>query len=325
MALRSGLAAQLGVKAESTFGTYIAPDRFYEFDEEDLSLSIERVQSAALRAGNRVQRTDRWQPGARSVEGSVSLPVMSKSMGLLLLHMLGTVAITTPGGAVNTRRHTHTLGDTFGLSLTCQVGRPDTGGTVRPFSFLGCKVAEWELTQEVDELLMLELSLDAADQTTAQALATASYPAGLELFSWDDCAILVGGAAFEPKSLSLSGSNGLKTDRYLLRSSTVKKEQLLADHTLIEGELVGEFESLTAYDRFVDGTIAAVQLTWTGSLIETTFNYKLDVVLPACRFDDAEVRVQGPDVLEVTLPFVVLNNGTDEPISVIYDTTDTAS
>ena len=76
-------------------------------------------------------RTDRWAAGQKRVEGTVSFEAPSKGLGLWVKHALGAVSITTPSGATNSRLHTHTLGDPYGLGLTVQVGRPDTSGTVQ--------------------------------------------------------------------------------------------------------------------------------------------------------------------------------------------------
>jgi hypothetical protein len=146
MAIRSGLAAQLGLAESSTFGTYQTPTRFLEFNEESLEYQIERVESPGLRAGNRVLRTDRYAPGQKRVEGSITLEPATKGFGLVLKHALGATSITTPSGATNARLHAHTLGDIYGTSLTVQVGRPDVSGTVQPFTYLGCRVDTLSLT-----------------------------------------------------------------------------------------------------------------------------------------------------------------------------------
>ena len=101
MAIRSGLAAQLGLGVESTWGTSVTPTRFYEFSEEGFALSIERIASEGLRAGNRVLRSDRYSVGQKAVEGSVTMDMTAENSGLLFKHGLGSVA------SVNYLRHIH--------------------------------------------------------------------------------------------------------------------------------------------------------------------------------------------------------------------------
>src|SRR5574343_15397 len=109
MAIRSGVAAQLGFAEETTWGTFSTPTRFLEVNSFAIQNQVERIESSAIRASNRVLRQDRWAANPKGVSGTLELEVMTKGFGLLLKHMLGTVAITTPSGATNTRLHTHTL------------------------------------------------------------------------------------------------------------------------------------------------------------------------------------------------------------------------
>jgi hypothetical protein len=331
MAIRSALAAQLGIAESSTFGTYQTPTRFLEFVEESLEYTIERVESPGLRANNRVLRTDRYAPGQKRVEGSVTLEPATKGFGLVLKHALGSSSITTPSGATNARLHSHTLGDIFGTSLTVQVGRPDTSGNVQPFSFKGMRVDTFSLTSSVDELLVSEIGFVGQDQTTAESLATATYPttgsaAAYEQFYWTQGVISVAGAPVGIiTDFELEVNNSLKSDRYFLGGATMS-EPILAGMTEITGSITAEFDSLTALNRFVNNTQVALSAKWTAAtaIESTTFPY-VEVIIPKVRFDGGSPTVGGPDVLTVELPFKALNDGTNAPITIDYMTSDTAS
>src|SRR5215831_19140768 len=133
MSLASGLAAQIGYGEESVVGTYLAPTRFLEFNDESLALDQQLIKSSGLRAANRMLRTDREAKGRRTVAGTVNHEIQSKGFGLLLKHMHGKAAvITTPATGTLTRDQTFDgLGDPTGLSMTVQKGVPDNSGTVR--------------------------------------------------------------------------------------------------------------------------------------------------------------------------------------------------
>lgn len=327
MAIRSGLAAQLGMVAEATYGTYLAPTRFLEFISESLSLSVERIESEALRAGNSVLRDDRWAANRKGVEGSIELEVASKGFGLPLRHMLGSSVITQPDvtGNPTVYVHTHTLADLYGSSLTMQVGRPDVAGVVQPFSYTGIKVAEWALSSDLDAALMLSLTLDGQNEATNQGLAAASFAADDELLYYTGGSITVAGTSFDVTSFSLEGSNALKTDRYFVRANTLKKEPIRSSFVGLTGTLEAEFDNLTAYNRFVNGTYAALTAKWEGSTISGTYKYALEITLPVVRFDGTTPQVSGPDVLTQSLPFKALNDGVAQPITILYRTTDSAS
>lgn len=326
MAIRSGLAAQIGIAAESTWGTYVAPDHWYEFNEEDLALSIERVESAGLRAGNRVLRTDRWAAGQKRVEGSVTMEVPSKSFGLIAKHALGAVSITTPSGATDARLHAHTLGDPYGLGMSVQVGRPDTAGTVQPFSYTGAKISELTLSNSVDEILLAEIGFVAQNESTSESLATASYPTGNQIFNWTQGVISIAGSTVGVVSdFEVTINNGLKDDRYFLGASTMS-EPIIADMTSIEGTMTVEFDGLTNYNRFVSGTEAAVSAKWTAATeIESGFSPYVEVSIDNARFDGATPNVGGPDVLTHELAFKAVYDGSNGPITINYQTDDTAS
>jgi hypothetical protein len=74
-----------------------------------------------------------------------------------------------------------------------QIGRPDTANTVQPFSYLGCKVTEFELSQKISDFLNLKMGIWAQDETTAQTLAVATAPTETEVYHWSMLAITVGG------------------------------------------------------------------------------------------------------------------------------------
>lgn len=323
MSIRSGVAAQLGVAAETTWGTYQTPTRFFEFNNENLNLSVARIESQSLRASNRMLRTDRWVANKKGVSGSVSLEVMSKNFGLVFQHMLGSISSGTVAGGTNAKKHTAVLGDPFGLGLTVQVGRPDIGGTVRPFSYLGCKVTDWEISNSVDGLLMLNLSLDGSDETTAQSLAAASYATAQEILNFTGGVLNVAGAAVDVRDVSIKGTTGQKTDRYFIRANTLKKEPVIASMVEISGSVTMDFTDLTAYNRFVNGTLASLDVTWTGATaLEGAIFPSCKVTLNNVRFDGDTPNVSGPDVLTQTLNFKALYDGSTGPITIDYTTLD---
>ena len=93
------------------------------------------------------------------------------------------------------------------------------------------------------------------------------------------------------------------------------------------GNVAAWFEDLTAYNRFVSGTEAALVAKFQGALIESVtpdYYYELEVTANV-RFDGDTPEVSGPDELEQRLPYVCVDDGSgpDSAISVLYRTTDT--
>lgn len=299
MPLKSGMGSQLMMAAEVTPGTGVTPTKSYEFRSESLVQEIERVESEGIRAGQRVMRSEDWTPGTQKVTGDIELEMSTKNWAFLWSHMLGAVA--TAGAGPYT--HTATPGDLSGKSLTVQVGRPDIGGTVRAFTYAGCKVASWELSCSVDELAVVSLSMVGMTETTATALATASYTAANNLFAFTHGALTVAGAAFPVKEVSLTGDNGLDAERFYLGQPTTS-EPLEASLREYGGSLTADFVDLTAYTRFVSGTESALVLTFTRGtdIIQITTNV---------RYDGSTPTVGGRDILEQSLDFKCVGASTD--------------
>ncbi|WP_217923779.1 phage tail tube protein [Miltoncostaea oceani] len=329
MGHRSGIGGQLGFVAETTYGTFVVPTRFLEFNTEGLVFNRETIQSAGIRRGSNIQRTSRWAVNKKGGGGPVTFELASKGFGLLLKHAMGAVTITTPGGATLQRRHRHVFGDLDDLSLTIQKGAPDIGATTNPFTFLGCVVTGWELGVDVDGLVMFTPTFDAQDMVTAQALAVAAYPAADELFSYQQTAVTVNAGGVTPTGMTLSVDHGMKTDRFFVQNSALKKRPVIAARRAVTGTLTFEFESMTQVNFFLNaapGAEVPIGAVIRGSQIDAAPNYYgLDVIIPKARFDGEIPVIQGPDVLTVSAPFEVLDDGTNEELTLDYFTTDVAS
>lgn len=326
MAIRSGLAAQIGFGDETTYGTYATPTRFLEFESETIALQQEYAESPGLRATNRVQRTDRVRVNKLGASGTVTFPaVQSKGFGLVLKHMVGKAGvITTSAGGTNAKDHTYTLGDPYGLSTTWQVGRPDVSGTVQPFSYLGTKVTGWTLSNQAGGYVSLGVDLFSQDETTAQSLASASYSSGtVEDLFYQDGTLNVASGAVSVMDVSITGATAVSTDRRFIRSSTLVKEPLIAGMYEITGSFTMEFESLTQYQRFTANTIGQLDVTWTApTAIESTIYPKLTVTLPKVQFRGTTPNVSGPGIVTMTCPFKALYDGSSEPITILYVSSD---
>jgi hypothetical protein len=320
--MRSGIDTQFGFIGEGTFGTYATPTRFLPFVDEAIQLQIDRDESKSLRSAQLYDRTDQWAAGKRAAAGDMNFEVANKGFGLLLKHCGGTSASAASGTGF---KYTITPGDLFGLSATMQIGRPDIANTIQPYSYLGCKIIEWELSQKISEFLNLKASINAQDETTSQTLATATAPAETEVFHWSMLALTVGGSAFDAIDFSFKNVNALKVDRFHLRGARLAKEPITNAKRMATGSLQGDFESLTAYNRYVNGTVVPIVATWTGTTTyDTALFHKLVLTLTNCRFDGDTPNVKNADVLAQTLPFKVLDDGTNPVWKIEYYTGDSS-
>lgn len=290
MTTRTGLDAQIGFAEEVTVGTRVAPNRWVPFDSESLTLSIERIESDGIRAGRTVLDSLDWAAGSRTVAGDVTMDARTKDLGLFLKHGLG--AVSTTGAGPYT--HTFVPGDLYGKGLTVQVGRPDTGGTVRPFEYAGCKISGFTLSADVDDILKLGLSLVGRDESTAQSLGTAVYTAASTLFTFVHGSLTIAGAPVPVMSVELSVENGLQGSRHRL-GSAVSTEQRQNERREIMLTAEADFQGLTEYNRFVSGATAAAVLVFVSG--PDTLTVTLNV-----RFDGETPTVDGVDEIPLSLP-----------------------
>jgi len=314
--LATGLGGQLGFAAESTYGTFVAPTRFLEFTEASVKYERERIESNGIRAGRRVPH--RWAQGVQRAAGDVTFEMAPQGFGLLWAHVLGGTDVIT-----GTNPYTHTLspGDLAGKSLSLQIGKPDLGGVVRAFTYLGCKVTGAQVAAAVNEYAMMTVSFYGNHLDTAQTLGTASYPTGLTPFDFTKGSVTVAGSAFDVKEFNLSIDNGLAVDRHFIRATTPErsKEPLEANRRAYTGTMTADFTDLTALNRFINGTEASLVLTFNaGAAAQTTITMNV-------RFDGEDPDI-GQDVLEQPLQFKAVSSTSDAAaITVVVVNADAAS
>ena len=297
MASPSAIAAQLGFKTESTYGTAATVDQFHAgFVSESISQQIARIESQGKRAGRYTNHA--WVEGAITVSGSVQLELWDEPAATLLRHMFGTIATTGSGPYT----HTASPGE-LDESLTIQVGRPDIGGTVRPFDYAGCKIPSWELACAVGEIPMLSLDVSAQSEATGGTLASASYPTAAP-FVFTQASITVAGTENTTvSSATLSANNNIATDRHRLNSQSIN-EQLDNGMREFSGTIQAEFEDLTAYNRFVNGTEAALVYKFDNSTDSLTITMNV-------RFDGDTPETPTDGRLSQPLPYVCTSGSSD--------------
>lgn len=368
MALKSGLASQIGFKTEQSVGVAITPTLFLPLVDEGIELEKERLESEGIYAGRRVLDSDAWNGGNNTVSGDVGLELTNRGLGVLFKHAFGTVNTTGAGPYT----HTFSPGDLSGVSFTAQVGVPGVGGTVHPKTASGCKVASWELACSAGEIATFGMSvlgqklqlgsrvvtdgvlntttlvtsataaftaadvgksisgtgiptgayiasvtsatnivLSAAATATASsvsitigmALASASLPADIKPLKFNHGTVTIGGSAVNVKAATISGDNGLADDRRFIGDQNIA-EPLEADLRMYEGTLDLEFTDLTEWNRYVAGDEFDIVLAFTSGADSVT-------ITAHARYDGGSPSVAGRGIVEQSLPFKVIGDGSD--------------
>jgi hypothetical protein len=279
------VAGQIVVADEVTYGTYVAGTRAIEFTDESLQFDRETIWSEGIRAGRRVQ--SRHAQGVQRVVGDITMELAPQGTGILFKHIFGGL-VTTGAGPYT---HTFTPGTLTGKSMSVQVGRPFLSGTVQAFSILGAKITEAEIAANVNEYATLTMSVYGNHEDTASGLAVAAYPATLTPFVFTHGSLTVGGSAVDVRNFTLTMDNALIIDRHFIRATTPErsKEPLEGGYRQYTGSFEADFESLTAYNRYVGGTQAAMVLTFNAgasAMLVITMNVMFDGETPTISSPD---------------------------------------
>lgn len=325
MGIGSGLGAQIGIAAESTYGTFVASTKFVEFTKEGIVLRKVTAQSAGIAAGRLVDLASRRVVTTKDAGGPLEMEVTNKAMGLLFQALMGTTVTPVQQAATTAYLQTHVLVDSFGKSLTIQKGVPLTTGTVTDKTFVGCKVISAEFSCEVGGMLTVSFEIDAKNCDEAQTLATASYPVMVP-FHFGQMGVKTGGFGAETaqdgiRKVSVKFERKQATDRYYAGQAGLKKEPITNDKVAISGSIEMDYVDTAIDDLHTSD--AATSLVWEfiGANIASTYYETFRIKLPAIKVDSQPPTVDGPAVVKPTYSFTGLYDGTNGN-SIEYMSTD---
>lgn len=291
-----GSDGSVGFVSEVTPGVAVVVNKFLPFVSESIKQEIEYLDSKTLTARHTLNAT---KAGSQRVGGGITTELANTTLATLLKHMFGTIGTTGVGPYV----HTASPGPLTGKSMTIQVGRPDIGGTVRPFTYPGCKIAGWTIAANVGEIATLEFDIIGMTETTATGLAVPSFDASWSPFVFREASLTVAGAApNNVRSASIGATNQLN-GRWGLGSGT-SKEPLQAGKRPYTGTVSVDFESLTEYNRFINATQAALVYTFSNGTQSL-------VITMNVQFVGETPTVSGEELLEQPLPFRCLSATSD--------------
>lgn len=319
----TGLGAQLGLAAEASYGTYKAPNRFFEFTSEGLKLNRGYILSSQLRAGRMYQSSTRRTATTRSASGPVAFETPTQGLGPVINLIHGETVVPAKEGATSMYKQVHNIGttDPFGKSATIQVGKPDTAGTIEPFSYPGSIATALEFTCQTGALMSTTLTLDNRDEVTSEALATASYPTGLESYAFTKVKVKVGGTELaEAKGFTLTLNGPRDTSRFYLGAER-KAVPLTNAYNGASLSLTVDYGSNTLYNYFANNEIKSVEVTAQAAAKEA-ITQELKFLCAACGFDGESPVVSGPGVLGQTIPLIVLDPGSSAPVVATYVSSD---
>ena len=314
-------AVSFGV--ETTYGTSVAPTRSFEAQTDIATKKVEYLESKGFRAAIATVRSDRRTIIDMGGEGSFEADILSKGFGLLLQGMFSTSAIAVQGATSAYKQTFTATGAAPTKSYTAQMLRADSGGTLRTFTYAGTTFTGWEIGVEQGGLLNIKADLDVRQELTGPSATATSYPTSTTPWDWSEAVVTINGNASAVSKFMLKADLGMHVDRRYLQGSALKAQPIRKSLPSYEGSIELDYADTTFYTMFTAGSVVPITLTCTGDNIASSFNYTFKITLPACQFTGETPKSSFDDLTKQALPFVVLDNGTDAPITIEYTSIDT--
>lgn len=334
----SGSLTRFGIGKELTYGTAVAITDSFEIMSEDFTGKYERTNAEAL-SGSYVMRSDRFSVNRKGAEGSVTLEPLTRGFGAWLNFMMGSVLTTGP---VETAAYTHTgtIGNLTGKNITAQVLRADESGTLRPWTYEGGKVTNYEFSNSVDQTLRCTIGLDfelesnpdapAGNYAGTALAALPTAPTGSNVFVWDQGTITVAGTPYDVSEVTIGVDNALNVDRYFIRQGASKREPIQDGKREVTWSFTTPYVDNTFWEKVsattAAGSFAILNAKWVGLTsipgTSTPLYPCIEINIPVARFDEGGPTVDGEGMLEQTFSGVGLYNGTDSAIQIIYRSQD---
>ena len=329
MAIGSGLAMSFGFKNESAYGTYATPSYFLPVNSASATRVANRVQGQGISSGNHGPLAVHYAEATNAGSVQVSCDFQTVTMGRLLEALMGSSTSTTL--AAPAYKQTHTLSDTYGKSLTVQVGAPKRGGTVNPHTVQGAKVTSAEFSCETNGILSASFTLDGRSWNDTNALVTPSYTAQTQPpFHGGQATVKVGTYGAEAsvsgvRSYSLSITRPLDTEDYTAGASGLKAEPVLNGFTQITGSLTADWLDEATFQDLANATAhkSLVIEHVSATAITSTYYYLVRFTIPGVLFEQSTQGVDGPGELTNSWSFTWAYDGTNMP-KIEYQTTDSA-
>jgi hypothetical protein len=329
MAIGSGLGATLGIGAETSYGSYAAPTRWYPIEDEKFTVDRKFSEAKGMVGGSLVRQAAQTVLLNEVVKGSIKIPLVNSGIGLLLEAVLGNMSTPTQQGTTAAYQSVGTLQPTVGKSYSVQIGRPQTNGTITPFTYLGCKTTSMDLSIESGNVAELALDFVGQSMVETQTLVSAVYPTTDPIvFSFQGSTLSAGVLGSEAlmanvRKASIKVARKLDEERFYIGGNGLLSEPIEDNFVEISGDLTVDFTNTTDWDMWVNSAAQiSIILDFVGQQIATGYNYGVKLAIPVAQIEGDDPSVSGPKIVERSVKFMGLNNNANSPISATVTSTD---
>lgn len=343
---------------ESTYGqaatTGFLP---YEFNSETLALVKTVVQGKGIHAGGLYNRAARRIVSNYAAAGQINMDLPTRYLHPWLNQMMGASANLTEMATSGVYQAVYAPGSLAGKSLTLQKGVPSVdGSTPNPFTYTGVKFTDWTVQVATGAIASLQLTTDARNEIGGVAGANLEVPDGINstvpalqtwaedptnsVFHFREAAVYTGGTATTTSGVTtVSGSSvagyvrsasvkcayHLDTSRYFLGSNGFKAEPIENNWRDVTGTMTVDWVNAeNMYSAFVSDAPTTLELRFTGPVEGTsgTNTALLSILIPNIQLDGESPKISGPAVVQQNVSFTGLDDGTNNPVQITYQTLD---
>lgn len=359
MGLPSGLGAQWCAVDETTYGVSpsLSAAVFVAADSDTLKLKKVTKQGAGIFRNSLAPMASRRVVTEYSAGGGLPMECPERQLNPWLLRMFGSygqsAATLTEDMTTGAYKAVHSLGDLTGHSFALQAGRPAAdNATVVPATYTGCKVSEWELACAMSDILKLTLTIEARNELTGSwtdplnesvpSLQAYAAPASGAVFRWVGATVYYGGTPSTTSGvtsvsspteagnikgpLSIKCTRPMDTNRYAPDVAPFRNPPVQNALTKIDGSMTVEWlNSETYLAAYQEDTATSIEYRFVGESIGSGSDFAtLSILASNVRLEGESVSVPGPEVLTQSVPWSVLNDGTNNILQATYWTTDSS-
>jgi hypothetical protein len=328
--------SQFGFKKETTWGTAVTVDKFFEYESESFAGTSEYYDGVGLRADTTFGPSSRTKKLKRTAGGDMTMSMPYKNLGAILDQMVtGTVTPVVVNGTGFKSTFNVGLGAAPTKSATIQINKPRSDSTDVAFTYPGSMITAAGFSFATGGVPTLSTSWLAKDETTPSttpagaALASASYPSGDNI--WTELEITV-----SVNSVTATRVTGVDLNwsipravRPFLDGSATYGQPVVNGRATIEGTINAEWDDTTVayYDLFRAGTFVPIVVTVAGTtaISGSTAFPTMVYTMTNAQLRGTSPTVGGPDLIGLSIPFVVKYDGTNAPLKIEVTETATAA
>lgn len=337
------LDAFVGLKKETTYGTYAAPSSFLTFTDESLEQKVMLAKAAGMRPGRRTTAASQDVVVGYDASGDITVEMASGEGGILWEALLGQATHTVLPSATATYQHLYTPAADYLPSYTIQKAIPPLGGgPLMPWTFGGMQLDQLDVDFKAGAIPTLKSTWKGQNLIAAQSVAynaatgvttnpgaaSPVYPAINELLSYVGGQILVAPTATAPVvpptatalatggtvvgqivDGSLSFKNALDAGGITLGgggTNTRALASMLGDHS---GSLTAEFRDASFWGYYTGQVPLSLVLNFVGSPTgESTYSNCVQICIPSIRLTGETPKIKSGSIVTQSTPFDILQD-----------------